>query len=127
MYWEITVFTLKSAELWVNKASCDLSCTVRTEIKEYHTVTFRNCTACINYCRQHKFICNTVCIGIFNCLYRTISVYAFSINHCSISLFYSIPSIISIHCIVTSGYSSDFAHADLFHLIAGFFHKFSSR
>ena len=128
LYREVAVLSLKSAEIRVNKAAGQLSCTVRTEVEEYDAVVFLNGAVLIQNSRQHEFVCYVVCIAVLDCLYRiSVCLYALAQNDCIVCLFYTIPCVVTIHCIVTSGNGCNLAYTDLVQLCDSILHKSSSR
>ena len=125
MQWEEALLPCKALEFWVNKTSGDLSCTVRTEVEENHAVLFFDQAILIQNGRQHKFVGYFLCIGIFDCLNRFGSGFTLAINHSSICLFDTIPSVITIHCIVTAGNGCNLTNANFLHLFASGLHEAS--
>ena len=72
--WKLSTLTLKSCKLICTERSCDLTRTVRTEVKEDHgIICLYRCnrlSICLNYGWKNKLICLIICIRICNCLYR---------------------------------------------------------
>ena len=117
---EETISSFKSAETFVNECTGDLSCSVRAEIIEYYRIAALNCCTLNANCRNNKFICYTLVIGICDSLYSISSFFALAVNKCRISLFNSVPVIISVHSIITAWNSCNFSETYLLKLIAAF-------
>ena len=118
---KLSAFPLKSCKLICTERSCDLTCTVRTEVKEDNgIICLYRCnrlSICFDDGWKNKLICFIICIRICNCLHRIYSLYALTIYHSCISFLYTIPVVITIHCIVTAGDTCDLTDSDLLHLV----------
>ena len=101
-YGEEALLSVKAAEIGVNKCSCYLTGTVGTEVEEYNAVAFLYCTVLINNGREHELIGNAVCIGILYSFYRVRLYNTLAHDHSVISLYNSVPCIVSVHCIVSA-------------------------
>ena len=112
--------SVKSCEIIITECSCDLSCTVRTEVKEDNgiSVFYRRCRSAVfhNYHRHNELICHILIIRSLNSLYSGICLISLSIYESSVGFLYAVPAVITIHCIVASCNCSDLAHTDFFHL-----------
>ena len=113
--------SFKSVKFICTECSCNFSCPVRTEIEENYGIAIFNCSCFFSgFCndnRLYKFIRNICCIGSFHCLHRTLCGFSFSFCHGKISLFHSVPSVISVHGIITSTDGSYLSNAKFFHLV----------
>ena len=111
--------SLKALKIVITESSCDLSCTVRTEVEEYNGILIRNScnrfAVLLDNSRKHKFICLVIIIGSLNCCCSICSLYAFALCKSFICKLNTIPAVITIHCIITSGDHTDLTNADLFH------------
>ena len=112
--------TFKPSKFIVTECSRNLSCTVRTEVKEDDRIIVLNgcCRSSVLLYnrRQYEFI---RCIFIIRCLDSFRSAYrffSFTVYQCTISLFNTISTIITIHCIVTPHDRCHFADTNLIHL-----------
>ena len=119
--WQLSTLTLKSCKLICTECSCDLTRTVWTEVKEDNRIvclySCNRLSICLDNSRKNKLICLIICIRICNCLYWICSLYALAIYHSCISFLYTIPVVITIHCIVTTGNTCDLTDSDLLHLV----------
>ena len=111
--------SLKALKIVITESSCDLSCTVRTEVEEYNGILIGNScnrfAILLDNSRKHKFICLVIIIGSLNCCCSICSLYAFALCKSFICKLNTIPAVITIHCIITSGDHTDLTNADLFH------------
>ena len=99
--------TVKSGKLVITECTCHFTGTVRTEVKEDHgIILFYNrdrFSILCNYGRKYELVCYILCIRIFHCLYGIFCLNALPLCQGIIGFLYTIPVIITIHCIVTSG------------------------
>ena len=113
-------FSLKSLEIIIAECSCDLTSTVRTEVKEYNRVFIRYNTCWLSvfldYCRKNEFICFVIVIGCLNCCCSVSSLYTFSGCKSIVCKLYTIPAVITVHCIVTAGNGCNLTYTDFLHL-----------
>ena len=123
-----SVASLKSVKCVITESSCDLSCTIRTEVKENNRIIiFNRCNrfpVFNNNGRQNKFIC---CIFVVRSLDSFRSAYcllAFTADKCTVCFLDTIPAVITIHSIVTSHNRCNFTYTDFFHLSFQFFYIF---
>ena len=119
--------SVKTVEVLVYKASRDLSCSVRTVVEEYNAVAFVDLSSRLapfrDYGRQHKFVGNALVIAVLHCLDSIAFKYAFAVCDRSISLGYSLPYIVSVHCIESAAYSSYLAVSQLVKILGKLFDK----
>ena len=119
--------SVKTGKFICTESSCDLSCTVRTEIKENNTVLILNrcnrCAVLTDHRRQNKFVCLFCCIRCSDCLDRAVCTNAFAKRKGFISSFHSIPAVVSVHDIITAANRCDFSDADFLHLLFQFCDK----
>ena len=115
---------VESGKFIIAECSGDLSCTVRTEVKENHRIAVLDCCGrCAifqNNRRHNELICLILIIGLLNGLHRILCRKSFSFNQCIIGFLYTVPSVIAVHRIVTSHHRSDFTDTDLSHFIHQF-------
>ena len=113
--------TCKSLEFIITECSGDLSCPVRTEVEEYNRIFILNScnwfTVFFDNSRKYKFVCLVVIVRSLYCCNRICSLNAFSFCKSLICELYTIPAVISVHCIITSGDHTNFANTDLVHLV----------
>ena len=116
--------SFKAVECFINQSAGDLSCTVRTEVKEDHGVVSRDAAVFIHNNRNNELIGNAVGVGICHCFYRVGFFHADAVNHGIIGFADTFPTIIAVHCVVATADGCDFAHAQsvqfslqLFHII----------
>ena len=81
----------------------------------------------LDHCRKDEFVCLVIVIGSLNCCSSVCSFYAFSGCKSVVCKLYTIPTVVTVHCIVTSGNCSDLTYTDLLHLSFQSFYKFFSR
>ena len=117
VYGEETVLSLKALKIRVNKCSCNLSCSVRTEVEEDDAVVRLNLSTALNNTRNNKFVCYAVIVRVFNCTNRAVCLVALAIYHSGICLFNSVPVVISVHCVVSALNCGNLAYADFFELV----------
>ena len=114
------LLTLKAFEIIITERSCNLAGTVRTEVKEYNRIMVLNgcnrLSVFFDHSRKHEFICFFVVIGCLYSLCRVCSLYAFALGKSLVSKLYTIPAVVSVHCVITSGNNADLTYADLIHL-----------
>ena len=112
--------SFESCKFIIAKSSCNLSCSVRTEVKEDNRIIFFDCckwcTIFYNDCWKYKFICHFIVIRCLNSCCSRLSCLAFSFNDCIVSFFHTIPTIITIHCVITSRYACNCSNTKFFHL-----------
>ena len=116
-----TLSSVKSIKRIITKCSCDLSCSVRAEIEENHRIlVFDRCNRSpisYNNSRHDKLICLSCIVRFLHCANSTFRLLSFSFYHCIVCKFYTIPSVIAVHCIITSHYRSHFSNTNFFHLV----------
>ena len=110
----------KAVKLIVTECMSNLSCTIRAEVKEHNRVAIfdgSSGSTVFGYNeRNYKFICLSIIIRRLNTGCSALSCLTFTLCKCSVSQLYAIPSLITIHCIVTSHNGSYLSNADLTHL-----------
>ena len=98
--------TCETFKIIIAECSCDLTGTVRTEVEEYNGIfILHGCnrfTLFFDNGRQNELICLFCIVGSLYSFCSICSFYAFTLCHCFECQFYTIPTVISIHCIVTS-------------------------
>ena len=112
--------SLETIKLIHTECSCELTCTIRTEIKENNCVLIFDrsnrfpilCDGCWN----EELICHIFCVGSIHCCNCTLCLFALSSCENIVCFFYTIPSVITIHSIVTSGDRSNLTNTKLCHL-----------
>ena len=112
--------SLKSLEFVIAECSGDLTCTVRTEVEEYYGVFVLNLgnrlSVLLNNCRKYEFVCLVVVVRSLNCCSCVCTLDTLALCQCFVCKFYTIPAVISVHCVVTSGNNTDLSNTDFFHL-----------
>ena len=120
--------SLEAFELVIAECSGDLTCTVRTEVEEYNGIFVLNgCNrfaVFFDYSRKYEFICLVSIVGSLNCCCSVCAFDAFAFCQCFVCKLYTIPAVISVHCIVTSGNNTDLTNTDFFHLCFKLFDEF---
>ena len=123
--------TIKSVKCIITECSCNLSCTIRTEIKEDHRIvifdrSYRNSIFLYNS-RKYKFIRYILIIRSLNAFCSTCSLLTFTKYECTVCFFYSIPSVVTVHYIITSHNRCHFTNADFCHPSFKFSYVFFTR
>ena len=122
--------SFEAFEFIITECSCDLTCTVWTEVKEYYRIFVldlcNRLSVFLNNCRKDEFICLIIIIGSLNCCCCVCTFDTFTFCQSFVCKFYTIPAIISVHCIVTSGNNTDLSNTDFFHLGFQLFNEFFS-
>src|SRR5699024_5861836 len=102
------------------EGSGDLTGTVRAEVKEYHGILVRNngnrLSVLFDDGRKYELV-GLVCV--IGCLYRlgcVCAFYAFAFGKGLVGKLHTVPSVVSVHSVITAGNHADLAYADLFHL-----------
>ena len=120
--------SLEAFELVIAECSGDLTCTVRTEVEEYNGIFVLNgCNrfaVFFDYGREYEFICLVSIVGSLNCCCSVCAFDAFAFCQCFVCKLYTIPAVISVHCIVTSGNNTDLTNTDFLHLCFKLFDEF---
>ena len=70
----------------------------------------------LDHCRKYELIGLAIIIGSLNCCRSICSLYSFALCKSFVCKLYTIPAVITVHCIVTSGNHTDLTNADFFHL-----------
>ena len=121
-----SLFSCESVKLICTECTGDLSCTVRTEIEEdYRIFVFDCCNRCsafLNNSRNYELIVLSVVVRILYCTDAACCFCTFAFYHSIVSQLYTIPAVVTIHCIVTSHNSCNLSDADLFHFINELFY-----
>ena len=112
--------TFKSGKCIVTECSGDLTGTIRTEVEENNGIIFfynRNRFASFirDNRRKYKLICHTVCIRSFHCFHCIRCLYTGSGYQGIICLLDTIPVIITIHCIITTGNGCNLTYTNFLH------------
>ena len=111
--------SVKALEIIIAECSRNLSCSVRSEVKEdYGILILDGCnrlTVLYNYSRLYKFVCLISVIGSLDACRTAFCGKSLSLCQRIISKLYSVIVIISVHCVITSCYRSNFTYTDLFH------------
>ena len=120
--------SLKSLEFIITECSGDLTGTVRTEVKEYYRILVLNScnwfAVFLNDCRKNKFICLVIIIRSLDCCSCICALDSLTCCQCFVCQFYTIPAVISVHCIITSGNNTNLTNTNFFHLGFQLFDKF---
>ena len=119
---EEAVPSFKACESLVHKGTCYLSCSVGTEIEENNAVVSLYHAVLVHNCGEHEFVRNVVLVGIFYRLNRVCLHNALAVNERGVSLFNSVPCVVTVHCIKTSRNCRNRANAYLLYLGNGFLH-----
>ena len=116
----IKSLSVKALKIIITECSCDLSCSVRSEVKEYNWIAIiYSCNWLISIIYNswnNKFIKYFFLIWTLNSWYSWCCFFSFSKDHCIISLFFPLPSFVSIHSIESSTNWSNFPNTFFFHL-----------
>ena len=114
-------WTIKACKLIITECTGNLTCTVRTEVKEDDRIILfynRNRLAIFHDNGwKNELIGYILCIRISHCLNSVLSKHTLSLCQRIISLLYTIPVVVTIHRIVTSRQRSDLTNANFIHLI----------
>ena len=121
---------VKSGKPIVTERPCNLPCTVWTEIKEDNGIIVLNCghrrAVLHNDRREYELIRGILVVGSLNSLWSAYRRLAFPEYHSPVCLFHTVPTVITVHGIVTSHDGRNFAHANLVHLSHKLLHIFFS-
>ena len=124
---KVTVWTLKAVKLIITDRPGDFSCPVRTEVEEDDRIIFFDHSSRLSIfrdnSRQNELIIYFLFVGIRNCIHGRIFHYSFSHDKGFVCFLHTVPAIVTVHCIVTSGNSGYLAYTDLFHLCFQFFYE----
>ena len=115
------LLSCKSIKLICTECSGDLSCTVRAEVEKDHGIFVLNgCyrLAVFHYnTRFYELVMYFFFVRVCHCAHRALCRNAFAFGQCLISQLYTIPAVITVHCIIAAHNGSNLTNADLFHLI----------
>ena len=115
------VSAIKSSKLVVAEYVCHLSCTVWAEVEEDYGILILNLAYCLAvlcyYCRYNELVCNTLIVGCLNCACAALCLLALAETKCTVSLLDTIPTVISIHCVITTHNGCYLTYAKLFTLV----------
>ena len=115
-----SLLSCKACESIIAESSGDLTCTVRTEVEEYNRVLIRNnsyrLAVLLDYSRKNELVCLAVIIGSLYSLSCICSLNALALGKCVVSKLNTIPAVVTVHCIVTSGNNTNLTYAKLIHL-----------
>ncbi|GFI35692.1 hypothetical protein IMSAGC014_02213 [Bacteroidaceae bacterium] len=116
--------SIKSFEIIIAETPGNLSCPIRSEIKEDHRISVLdscNRHAVFDYHRRfYKLICLLPVIGILNPLRTACCRKSFSLGKGIIGKMDSVIIVISIHCIITTCHRCNLTYADFLHLFLKF-------
>ena len=120
-----TLFAIEIRPLFVSEGIRQLNRAVRTEVEEndriivlqrsYWLAVFNDDS------RQYELIRFTVCIACFYDILCRLKLLAFAVCDGVVCQFHTFPTVVTVHCVVATGNSRNFAQSDLFHR---FFHCF---
>ena len=127
---KLHTLSFKACESIINKGSCDFSCSVRTEVEKYNAVLSTDSAFIFKaYGWLNELIGYVFTIGInlfiafLNSLDRVKCLDTLTKYKCIISLFHSVPVIISVHRIVSANNSSYLTYTDFIQLFNCFCNK----
>ena len=109
---DLRLYALKAGELRINECTGDLTRTVGTEVCEDDRVVVLDGCALGNDNRNNELVGYAVCVGLLHGLVCGSSVLAFAECDGVVRLLYTIPAVITVHCVVTAGYGCDAADLD---------------
>ena len=122
--------SLKSVKFVIAESAGDLSCTVRTEVKEDNGVMLLNqshrLSILCNHRGNHKLIVLFFIVGSLDSGRSAYSSSALSLSQGIIGQLYTVPVFVPVHGIITAHNRSNFAYAQLLHLRLKGLHKFLS-
>ena len=86
---------------------CDFPATVCSKIETDHHILIQNGSKWFiigvgENSGLNKFVCNVLCIAVLYCLHRIVSKLSFSIDQRIIRKLYTLPTVITVHGIVTT-------------------------
>ena len=118
---EVKAFlSCKACKFVIAECSCDLTCTVRTEVEEYNRVLVRNNSnwfaIFLNDCWKNELVCLAIVIGCLYSLSCIGSLNALALGKCVVSKLNTIPAVVTVHCVITSGNNTNLTYAKLIHL-----------
>ena len=113
--------SVKTIKFICAKSSCDLTSAVRSEVEEDNGITVIDCSRWLaishNDSRYNKFIVNFLLIGCLNRIIWAFCLYAFTKSDGTISFFYTVPSVVTVHGIVTAHNRSNLSNTQFLHLL----------
>ena len=100
-------WSVESCEFIITECTCHFTGTVWTEVKEDDRVIFfynrQWLSILCDNGRENKLIGYFLCIGVFHSLYSVFSLYTLALCQRIICLLHTIPVVITIHCVITTG------------------------
>ena len=118
---EVKAFlSCETCKFVIAECSCDLTCTVRTEVEKYNRIFIRNngnwFAIFLNDCWKNEFVCLAVVIGCLYSLSCVGSLNTLALGKCVVSKLNTIPAVVTVHCVITSGNNTNLTYAKLIHL-----------
>src|SRR5699024_5166578 len=119
------LLSLEALELRITERAGQLPCTVRAEVEEdYGILILNGCNRMSIFFhngRNYKLIGLSFVVGSLYCLSGIRSLYAFSFGQSFVCQLYTIPAVVTVHRIITSGYNADLSNAQLIHFLLQLF------
>ena len=113
--------SVKSSKIIITETSGNFSCSVRSEVKADNWIAiFDSCkwlAIFLNNCRNNELISLSGCIWIAYCTSCTSSFITNALCKCLVCCFNSVPSVISVHRIITTHDWGNLTYADFVHLV----------
>ncbi len=113
---ELQSLALKTAKLNISKCMSQLTGAVRTEVEEYNTISILHSLVVTYNSRNYELISYLICIRCLNACHCIISSHALAQRNGLISLLYTIPAVVAVHCIITTGQGSNLTTTDFSNL-----------
>ena len=115
-----TFSSVKSVKIIRTECSGDFSCSIRAEIKEDHRISvFYSCNRCTVFCHYkwyYEFVSYFFVVRSLDSFCCWCCCVTFAACKCCVCFFYTVPTVVTVHCIVTSGNTCNFTYTDFFHL-----------
>ena len=109
--------SFKAVEVVVDEGPCDLPCSVGTEVEHDHRVMVSYDALFSEGYRNEELVVGVSFVGSIDGSVRAFCGRAVSYGHGVISLLHALPSLVSVHRVVSSGYNADLSETDLFHVL----------
>ena len=119
---------VKSRKTALSEGTCHFTSPVGTEVEEYHGVAvFHRCNGFAvlgDYGRQHEFVRYTFGVTCIECLNGVgCSAFANAQSKHVVGLFHTVPTVVSVHGVVSAAHGCDFAELQLLHVVTQLLYK----
>ena len=112
------------------EASCDLSSTIGTEVKEYNTVLILYKSNGLSVFGDDRGLYELISlisvIGLLNGFCSAVALKSFALCKSIVCKLNAVVVVIPVHCIITSVNAGNFTYSDLLHFLLKLCHKILS-